>query len=45
MSHSTAPVVGSPAPALVGTTVDGATFDLAAPRKRAILVEFLRGTW
>lgn len=32
--------VGSPAPAIVGTTLDGATFDLAAMRGRPVLVNF-----
>jgi hypothetical protein len=36
---------GEPAPALAGQTATGDTFDLAAPRKRSMLVEFHRGTW
>ena len=36
---------GEPAPALSGVTATGATFDLAAPRARSVLIEFHRGTW
>ena len=32
--------VGDPAPAIVGTTLDGATFDLAAWRGRPVVVNF-----
>ena len=34
------PLVGKPAPALVGTTLDGAPFDLAALRGSPVLVNF-----
>lgn len=34
------PLIGQPAPALVGETLDGATFDLAAQRGRPVLVNF-----
>jgi hypothetical protein len=37
--------VGDAAPALAGRTATGDAFDLAAPRKRSMLVEFHRGTW
>ncbi|MDO8485159.1 MAG: TlpA disulfide reductase family protein [Candidatus Limnocylindrales bacterium] len=33
-------VVGNPAPAIVGTTLDGTTFDLAALRGHPVLVNF-----
>jgi hypothetical protein len=36
---------GDPAPALAGVTATGTPFDLAAPRKRSLLIEFHRGTW
>jgi cytochrome c biogenesis protein CcmG, thiol:disulfide interchange protein DsbE len=34
------PLIGKPAPALAGTTLDGATFDLAAERGNPVLVNF-----
>ena len=34
------PLIGKPAPALAGTTLDGATFDLAAQRGKPVLVNF-----
>ena len=34
------PLVGKPAPALVGTTLDGAAFDLAAHKGSPVLVNF-----
>jgi cytochrome c biogenesis protein CcmG/thiol:disulfide interchange protein DsbE len=33
-------VIGEPAPAIVGTTLDGAAFDLAALRGRPVIVNF-----
>jgi cytochrome c biogenesis protein CcmG/thiol:disulfide interchange protein DsbE len=33
-------VIGEPAPAIVGTTLDGAPFDLAALRGRPVIVNF-----
>jgi cytochrome c biogenesis protein CcmG/thiol:disulfide interchange protein DsbE len=33
-------VIGQPAPAIVGTTLDGAPFDLAALRGRPVIVNF-----
>jgi hypothetical protein len=38
-------IAGEPAPALAGYIATGDPFDLAAPRARAILIEFHRGTW
>jgi len=34
------PLIGKPAPALAATTLDGATFDLAAQRGKPVLVNF-----
>jgi cytochrome c biogenesis protein CcmG/thiol:disulfide interchange protein DsbE len=34
------PLIGKPAPAIVGTTLDGAAFDLAAQRGKPVLVNF-----
>jgi cytochrome c biogenesis protein CcmG/thiol:disulfide interchange protein DsbE len=34
------PLIGQPAPALVGTTLDGSPFDLAAERGKPVLVNF-----
>lgn len=34
------PLIGKPAPALAGTTLDGATFDLVAQRGNPVLVNF-----
>ncbi len=34
------PLIGTPAPTLVGTTLDGAAFDLAALRGKPVLVNF-----
>lgn len=36
------PTVGSPAPPLRGTTLDGGHFDLADHRGRPLIVSFLR---
>ncbi len=33
-------VIGEPAPAIIGTTLDGAAFDLAALRGRPVIVNF-----
>jgi cytochrome c biogenesis protein CcmG, thiol:disulfide interchange protein DsbE len=33
-------VIGEPAPAIVGTTLDGAAFDLAALRGRPVIINF-----
>jgi thiol-disulfide isomerase/thioredoxin len=38
--HIGSPFVGKPAPALVGTTLDGATFDLASLRGSPVLLNF-----
>ena len=34
------PLIGKPAPALAGSTLDGAAFDLAAQRGKPVLVNF-----